>query len=339
MHHCDHTMAAYLDDWQAKLGLNIRYQRWSARYTDPAPFRNEIELLGPIAGSASECKLPYKDGTTTVTVVHGVPHTGEPVTISVEDDPCTVASVEGRRVRLAFDLERLFENPGDIQPGLILEAVLGAALPKAAEYVKAYDWEREKTKFSAWMVSSVDGMVRNWKNAIRDNEYEANRLTSQISGLVRKNGELREQIAALETTTRPAQEQKAQEEFAALVKMMPSPVTSVEVDYGKLSIVLEPLILEHDSTDYAMGCYTLTITSDKVHIWSDGGFSYPHPHVSSDGVPCWGNLGPGIGKLLGEGQYAALVSVILEFLHSYNERDAYRHIETWDPDYSPDDDD
>ena len=183
----------------------------------------------------------------------------------------------------------------------------------------------------------VDGMVRNWKNAIRDNEYEANRITSQLSGLVRKNGELREQIVALEATTRPAQEQKAQEEFAALVKMMPSPVVSVEVDYGKLSIVLEPLVLEHDGNEYAMGTYTLTVTADKVHIWSDGGFSYPHPHVSSDGVPCWGNLGPGIGKLLGEGQYAALVSVILGLLGSYNERDAYRHIETWDPDYNSDD--
>ena len=338
MHHCDQTMATYLDDWQAKLSLTIRYQRWSARYTDPAPFRREIELLGPIAGTASECRLPYKEGVASVELVHGRPHTGEPVELTIGDETFVVASVEGRRVRLAFDLERLFETPGDLQPGLILDAVLALALPKAAEYIVSYDWQREKAEFSAWMVSSVDGMVRNWKNAIRDNEYEANRLTSQISGLVRKNGELREQIVALEATTRPAQETKATEEFAALVKMMPSPVVSVEVDYGKLSIVLVPLTLEHDSTDYRMGSYTLTITADKVHIWSDGGFSYPHPHVSSDGVPCWGNLGPGIGKLLGEGQYAALVSVILEFLHSYNERDAYRHIETWDPDYNSDDD-
>ncbi len=338
MHHCDQTMAAYLLDWQAKLNLNIRYQRWSARYTDPAPFRREIELLGPIAGTADECRLPYRDGVQTVNVVHGRPHTGEPVELTIDGETFVVASVEGRRVRLAFDLERLFEVPGEIQPGLILEAVLCAALPIAARYIQGYDWERERAEFSMWMVSSVDGMVRNWKNAIRDNEYEANRLTSQISGLVRKNGELREQIVALEATTRPAQEQKAAEEFAALVKMMPSPVVSVEVDYGKLSIVLEPLILEHDSTDYHMGSYTLTVTADKVHIWSDGGFSYPHPHVSSDGVPCWGNLGPGIGKLLGEGQYAALVSVILEFLHSYNERDAYRHVETWSPDYNSDDD-
>ena len=66
MHHCDQTMAAYLLDWQAKLGLNIRYQRWSARYTDPAAFRREIELLGPIAGTADECRLPYRDGVQTV---------------------------------------------------------------------------------------------------------------------------------------------------------------------------------------------------------------------------------------------------------------------------------
>ena len=338
MHHCDQTMAAYLLDWQAKLGLTIRYQRWSARYSDPAPFRREIELLGPITGAATECRFPYKDGVAVVDLVNGRPHTGEPVEVIVGDEHFVVASVEGRRVRLAFDLEKLFEQPEDIQPGRVLEMVLGAALPLAATYIQSYDWQRERTEFTAWMVSSVDGMVRNWKNAIRDNEYEANRLTSQISGLVRKNGELREQIVALEATTRPAQEQKAVEEFGALVKMMPSPVVSVEVDYGKLSIVMEPLTLEHDGVDYEMGRYTLTITADKVHIWSDGGFSYPHPHVSSDGVPCWGNLGPGIGKMLGEGQYAALVAVVHEFLHSYNERDAYRHIETWDPDYNSDDD-
>ena len=338
MHHCDQTMAAYLADWQAKLNLTIRYQRWSARYTDAAPHRREIELFGPITGTADDCRIPYKDTVATVHLVHGRPHTGEPVELACGDETFVVASVEGRRVRLAFDLERLFEVPGEIQPGLILEAVLGASLPLASAHIQSYDWQRERTEFGAWMVASVDGMVRNWKNAIRDNEYEANRLTSQISGLVRKNGELREQIVALEATTRPAQEEKARQEFAALVKMIPSPVVSVEVDYGKLSIVLEPLTLEHDSTVYQMGSYTLTITADKVHIWSDGGFSYPHPHVSSDGVPCWGNLGPGIGKLLGEGQYAALVSVILEFLHSYNERDAYRHIETWDPDYNCDDD-
>ncbi len=337
MHSCHPTLATYLHDLETRHALPIRYQRWSARYSDPAPFRREIELLGPIAGTATECRFPYRDGVAVVDLVNGRPHTGEPVEITAGDETFVVASVEGRRIRLAFDLERLFEQPEDIQPGRVLETVLGAAVPLAAQYVQDYDWQRERTEFSTWMVSSVDGMVRNWKNAIRDNEYEASRITSQLSGLVRKNGELREQIVALEATTRPAQELRATEEFAALVKMMPSPVVSVEVDYGKLSIVLEPLTLEHDSTDYHMGSYTLTVTADKVHIWSDGGFSYPHPHVSSDGVPCWGNLGPGIGKLLGEGQYAALVAVIWEFLHSYNERDAYRHIETWDPDYNSDD--
>jgi hypothetical protein len=88
-----------------------------------------------------------------------------------------------------------------------------------------------------------------------------------------------------------------------------------------------------------MGAVTLMIMPDRVRMYSDSGRTYPHPHVSADGVPCWGNVGPGIAKLLGEGQYAALVAVIWEFLHSYNERDAYRHIQTWDPEYSEDSDD
>ena len=158
MHHCDQTMAAYLLDWQAKLGLNIRYQRWSARYTDPAAFRREIELLGPIAGTADECRLPYRDGVQTVNVVHGRPHTGEPVELTVDGETFVVASVEGRRVRLAFDLERLFEVPGEIQPGLILEAVLAVACEKAAQHVTAYDWKAET--FAALCGSSSAGLKR-----------------------------------------------------------------------------------------------------------------------------------------------------------------------------------
>ncbi|MFZ4580865.1 MAG: hypothetical protein ACOYOB_20980 [Myxococcota bacterium] len=85
-----------------------------------------------------------------------------------------------------------------------------------------------------------------------------------------------------------------------------------------------------------LGSFTLQIGPDSVRIYSDKGQRYPHPHVSSDAVPCWGNLGPPIARLLGERQYAGLVAAIVEFLHSYNERDAYRHIEHWDPDYDED---
>lgn len=337
MHACHPAMQTYLADLEARFGLPIRYQRWSSRYQDKGQFRHEVELQGPHSGVPASFDLPYKGEVRQIEVTYSPPSTGEAIEIILSDNHFQVAAVEGRRVILAFDLERLFEQPqGDIQPGVVLEAVLNLALPKAVEYIKAYRWEDEAARFVQWNVQGVDDQVTAWKQNIRDNEHELERLTSVTSTLVRKNAELREQMKAASASTKADREASAQSEFASLLKMVPAPVQTVDLDYGKLTVVLQPLTLEVDAFDHQMGAYTLQIATDNVRIWSDSGNRYPHPHVSSDGVPCWGNLGPHIAKLLGERSYAGLVATIVEFLHSYNERDAYRRIETWDPDWSDD---
>lgn len=337
MHVCHPAMQTYLADLEARHGLTIKYQRWSSRYQDKGAFRHEVELLGPPSGLPATFELPYKEESRKVEVAHALPQSGERIELTIGDNHYPVAAVEGRRVTLAFDLERLFEAPQEnLQPGLILESVLGAALPPAVKNVKDYKWEDEAARFVQWNVQGVDDQVSAWKNNIRDNEHELDRLTTMSASMVRKNSELKEQCKAAMGCTRQEREGKAKEEFASLVKMVTpeGQVQTVDLDYGRLVVVLKPIFLEYDGCDYSMGAYTLQIAADTVRIWSDSGNRYPHPHVSSDGVPCWGNLGPHVAKLLGDRQYVGLVATVGEFLKSYNERDAYRRIEHWDPDYN-----
>jgi hypothetical protein len=103
--------------------------------------------------------------------------------------------VQGRRAQLVFDLESLFENPGDLQPGPVLEAVLEPALRKAAEHVRTYDWAAEQNRFVAWSVHGIDAQIATWRRQILDNDYELDRVTTMTAGLVRKNIELKEFIA------------------------------------------------------------------------------------------------------------------------------------------------
>jgi hypothetical protein len=335
MHICHPAMQTYLADLEHRHGIAIRYQRWSSRYQDRAPFRHEVELLGPFSGLPAPFDVPYKEEVRKVEVAHSLPQQGERIDLAIGDNHYPVASVEGRRITLAFDLERLFEAPqGDLQPGLVLEAVLSQALPKAVHNVKEYRWQDEAARFIQWNVQGVDDQVNAWKQNIRENEHELERLTTMSASMVRKNAELREQSKAAQVMTKKDREDYAGREFLALTKMVPDPVQTVDLDYGRLVVVLQPVTLEHDGCEYHMGAYTLQIAADNVRIWSDSGNRYPHPHVSSDGVPCWGNLGPHVSKLLGERQFVGLVATVVEFLHSYNERDAYRRIEHWDPDYS-----
>lgn len=337
MHTCHPAMRTYLADLEARHGLPIRYQRWTSRYEDRQPFRREIEIAGPPSALPSTLDLPYKGEVRQVEVVHFLPQAGERVELSHGDSGYPVAAIEGRRVTLAFDLERLFEAPPeDLQPGLVLQAVLDAALPKAIDNIRDYKWEAEAARFVEWSVQGIDSQLGGWRQAIRDNDCELDRLATATANLVRKNGELREQIRMLAEHSRMQREELAKAEFRALAKMVPDPVASLDFDHSRLVVVLQPITIEYDGVDYEMGRFTLQISTDTVRIWADRGLRYPHPHVSSDAIPCWGNLGPSIAKLLGERQYAALVAACVEFLKSYNERDAYRRIEVWDPDWSED---
>jgi len=54
--------------------------------------------------------------------------------------------------------------------------------------------------------------------------------------------------------------------------------------------------------------------------------SYQHPHISSEGYPCWGNISTSIPKLLAKLDLVGLTNLILKFLSSYRDEDAYTNI-------------
>ena len=336
MHIAHPNMQPYLADLEQRVGLPVNYRRYASRYAEVLPFRPEIELWGPCTGAPTPFHLPHQGTVRDLVLVWSLPQQGERIEFEHDGNVFPVAAVTGRKVQLVFDLEALFENPGELQPGQVLDTVLEPALHKAAAFVRAYDFSAERTRFVAWNVNGLDAQVAAWRGQLRDNDYELDRIFTMTANLVRKNLQIKELVAMAGTTTKAELTKRAGDEFGELRKMVPDVVESFDVEDGQLAVRLAPLTLEYDGVDYEMGRYTLTVGNDTVRIYCDRGLRYPHPHVSSDGVPCWGNLGPSMARLLGERQYAGLVAAIVTFLHSYNERDAYRSIEHWDPDYDED---
>jgi hypothetical protein len=336
MHVCHANMQPYLADLESRLGLPIHYQRWSSRYQEHSRFQPALDLVGPYTGAPTPFSLPAGGEVREIRAVWCLPPQGDRIELEHDGNTYPVAAVQGRRVQLVFDLESLFENPGELAPGQVLESVLEPALHKAAEHVKHYDWSAEQGRFVAWNVQGIDTQVATWRVQLRDNDYELDRIFTMSANLARKNAQIREMISTASSTTKVDTAKRAHDEFHELRKMMPDVVESFDVEDGQLTAHLAPLTLEYEDVEYDMGRYLIQIGNDTVRIYADKGLRYPHPHVSSDGVPCWGNLGPAMARLLGERQYAGLLAAVVEFLHSYNPRDAYRYIEHWDPDYDED---
>ena len=324
---------------EQEYGANIHWRHGPPTYPADRRFLPVIEVVHPVSWKNDPRGVPLGDRTSQLREPHSPWPTGERISVSRDDLQADLAVLDGRVVYLLVDIEGLYEYAGDVDVVALFDIIFERAIPKAADYVRAYDWSRERTAFVDWRAESLDRQIRTWRSNVRDNDYELDNLTRRIANLVRVNSELRDNINTAERTTRSARGETASADFIAITKMIPEVVETVRLDYGRLKIRLAPVAIKHEGHSYDMGRYTITFDGDSIRVLGDNGHDYPHPHVSSDGIPCWGNLGPSVGKLLGEGEFAALVTAIRQFLSSYNERDAYRELHLWDPDQEPGEDD
>ena len=110
-------------------------------------------------------------------------------------------------------------------------------------------------------------------------------------------------------------------------------VAAVEAGGSCLRVRTEPVTIEWDSRRYRLGAYSLTLDLDGdvrvdslEHLGPKAGWD--HPHVQ-DGLPCLGNLRPGILKLIGDFELALAVQLLLEFLVTYQPETAYTPIDGW----------
>lgn len=81
--------------------------------------------------------------------------------------------------------------------------------------------------------------------------------------------------------------------------------------------------------DVEMDFETLDIT---IHSAGNGKYlpgseSYYHPHISSDGRPCWGNIGARVHATLAAGRIGECCALIREFLESYYPEGSYRRMD------------
>jgi hypothetical protein len=110
-------------------------------------------------------------------------------------------------------------------------------------------------------------------------------------------------------------------------------VRRVEAVGSMIRVLTEPVSIDYEGHRYRIGEFAIELGLDfgirVVNLsntsWSTG---WDHPHVQG-GYPCLGNLKEGCELLLGEFQLVPLVSLLLQFLESYDRVSAYGPITLW----------
>jgi len=102
-----------------------------------------------------------------------------------------------------------------------------------------------------------------------------------------------------------------------------------------IRVFTDMIVIPYHGKNYKIGKFRIDIYIDgsngavKAYNLTDGKEHVFHPHVKKDGYCCLGNITEGVTKLLAEYQYAVLIQLMINYLHTYNPGSTYCDIEHW----------
>lgn len=186
-----------------------------------------------------------------------------------------------------------------------------------AAYVAAclHDVERERVRL---------------RDQMEKRRAELARVSTEMRMLSRELHAGRKKLAGLEEE---AAEEKARFERDFDEIMSLPGVRRVEAVGSMVRVITDTIRIEYEGHRYRIGEFALELGLDMgikvVNLnntsWATG---WDHPHVQGN-YPCLGNLKEGCEMLLGEFQLVPLVSLLLQFLESYDRPSAYGPITLW----------
>jgi hypothetical protein len=308
--------------------------------TDLNDYENSVVIRKAVevyihTGTGITKELTFKDNKIVLTNVH-LPYDADPS----EDG---IYGVLNNKVFIGFDIETYTAEPW-------INALFASIFDKIMPDIKLYidneadkKWQEEYLKLKRF---ALKDQVKTMKSDIESNSDEIDTKTSEIKEFVSKNYTLSQAIASIENTPEGVMRRSTLTEFESIMKLTPDPVSHIELDTGdgKITVYTNDIYIDHDDHDdhdYYIGKFKIDIQLSssviKITNLEKKVKGYHHPHISQDGTPCLGNISSTVYYLLIHQDIYQLITLLIEFLKSYNEQNPYVGIEHWDPDYEEDD--
>ncbi|MBI4492071.1 MAG: hypothetical protein HY690_04690 [Chloroflexi bacterium] len=180
-------------------------------------------------------------------------------------------------------------------------------------------------------VAQGEAEVERLRAEVRASAERVTQLSAQLRAASRAIHAARTRLGALEAllATEQARFEQEFEQLATFPK-----VRGVEMDGALIRVLTDTIYLDHLGRRYRIGEFALELDLDRgirtINLSNTGQKSgWDHPHVQA-GLPCLGNLRDGFEKLLGEYQVVPLVSMLIQFLETFNPDTAYGPIDLWE---------
>jgi len=191
------------------------------------------------------------------------------------------------------------------------------------------------------ITSCVSDRKRELQISMREDQYEVERLSLEITRLSRKLEGDRQALSIFQRAPEWIRH-RANHTFVDLMKLVPSIYSSFQFESDTVVGITHEIIIPYDGYDYHFDAYNVEVNLRQGKVFISGGTNvndYIHPHATSESSNiCWGNIGHLVSRLAGELDLFGLFQLVYQFLTTYNANDPYQRIEKWDPDWVDDED-
>lgn len=190
--------------------------------------------------------------------------------------------------------------------------------------------------------SCVADRKRDLVSSLRDDDYELDRLSTQIMTLSRKIEGDRQLLRMFERSPEWIKA-RATRTYFDLMKLVPATYKSFHFSGDSVIGTTYIIEFEYEGYRYEFDPFVVEVNMRKGNVLVSGGSDingYIHPHVTDDpSNVCWGNVNHLVSRYAGSLDLHELFLLVHQFLSTYNENDPFQKIEKWNPDWCGDDED
>lgn len=345
------NLEARLEYEAERLGTDIEFEERLVEMATASEFAPKPYVHLQRIGEERSFEFPIPDSDASVELRARRPTIEADDAEYVPDEDTGLALVIERDVFVLIPFDELFDDPGHVDTEelettpeeatkRLFDAVVRPALERALENIADYEYEEERSGYVDAKLRGREDDYREWQRDLRDKRGEIDHASNRVERLARELVDIRDRIEAFEDHAETKVRDRIDEEFDELVRMVPEPFTHLRVSGDQLRVVTEPISIRHAGRTYHFGQFRIEVSlrdvSLEIHPHDDNqrAEEYYHPHITPNGSPCWGNVGPGISQLLGERKIAEALPVVLQFLKSYSQTAPYIEIENFNARFS-----
>ena len=267
--------------------------------------------------------------------------------VRLDGDGGIAGYVNNSDVHLVHDVDAILTGRLPLPSGLdataarFVNTVVDVCIEAAAENYRLHVLSGLRVDY----VALRSRAIRHQIDELTCSRYE---LSDRIQGLEydlnaawQRKIKTEDRLKAIENTTVVERRRQAESEFNALWGLVPRQFEAIRLGDSEVTATTTRVVISYRDYAYDLGRFLITVPFDsnaRTRVESLDQpcprTNYPHPHIGSDGVPCWGNLTGAYAETRAVGDVFHLVMLVERLLRSYNPASPYVEIERWNPDWT-----